>query len=141
MSAARFVAWLPPWLPDALTRPSRVSCKGGAVGRRRAPAEAPHGERSRFARLRAASGGKMAVHAARVRDGVRFGRRPHAARRGSVAAPGRVSGVMRRLAASIVLTFSLSFGSTGRAAEEPKVTLEATLDSSSRVVAPALPVP
>jgi len=48
---------------------------------------------------------------------------------------------MRRLAASIVLTFSLSFGSTGRAAEEPKVTLEATLDSSSRVVAPALPVP
>src|SRR5207244_1923526 len=38
MSAARFVAWLPPWLPDALTRPSRVSCKGGAVGRHRAAA-------------------------------------------------------------------------------------------------------
>src|SRR6266404_5035757 len=38
MSAARFVAWLPPWLPDARTRPSRVSCKGGAVGRRRGAA-------------------------------------------------------------------------------------------------------
>src|SRR2546428_619818 len=29
MSAARFVAWLPPWLPDAQPRSSRVSCKRG----------------------------------------------------------------------------------------------------------------
>src|SRR5437773_11343535 len=93
----------------------------------------------------------MAVHAARVRDGVRFGRRPHAARRGSVAAPGRAvardgiceavptgGAVMRRLAASIVLTFSLSFASAGRAAgeEEPKVTLEATRDTAQEVPHP-----
>src|SRR5947207_7447162 len=91
----------------------------------------------------------MAVHAARVRDGVRFGRRPHAARRGSVAAPGRAvardgiceavptgGAVMRRLAASIVLTFSLSFASAGGAAEEPKVTLEATLDTAQEVPSP-----
>src|SRR5947208_4557115 len=46
--------------------------------------------------------------------------------------------VMRRLAASIVLTFSLSFASAGRAAgeEEPKVTLEATLDTAQEVPPP-----
>src|SRR5947208_6087330 len=46
--------------------------------------------------------------------------------------------VMRRLAASIVLTFSLSFTSAGRAAgeEEPKVTLEATLDTAQEVPPP-----
>jgi len=43
---------------------------------------------------------------------------------------------MRRLAASIVLTFSLSFASAGRAAEEPKVTLEATLDTAQEVPPP-----
>ncbi len=43
---------------------------------------------------------------------------------------------MRRLAASIVLTFSLSFASAGRAAEEPKVTLEATLDAAQEVPPP-----
>ena len=43
---------------------------------------------------------------------------------------------MRRLAAPIVLTFSLSFGSAGRAAEEPKVTVEATLDAAQEVPAP-----
>ena len=45
---------------------------------------------------------------------------------------------MRRLAASIVLTFSLSFTSAGRAAgeEEPKVTLEATLDTAQEVPPP-----
>ena len=43
---------------------------------------------------------------------------------------------MRRLAAPIVLTFSLSFGSAGQAAEEPKVTLEATLDAAQEVPAP-----
>ena len=44
---------------------------------------------------------------------------------------------MRRLAAPIVLTFSLSFGSAGQAAEEPKVTLEATLDAAQEVPAPS----
>src|SRR5438552_13895633 len=46
--------------------------------------------------------------------------------------------VMRRLAASIVLTLSLSFASAGRAAgeEEPKVTLEATLDAAQEVPPP-----
>src|SRR5437764_13625336 len=46
--------------------------------------------------------------------------------------------VMRRLAASIVLTLSLSFASAGRAAgeEEPKVTLEATLDTAQEVPPP-----
>jgi len=43
---------------------------------------------------------------------------------------------MRRLAASIVLTFSLSFASAGGAAEEPKVTLEATLDTAQEVPPP-----
>ena len=45
---------------------------------------------------------------------------------------------MRRLAASIVLTFSLSFASAGPAAgeEEPKVTLEATLDTAQEVPPP-----
>jgi len=48
---------------------------------------------------------------------------------------------MRRLAASIVLTFSLSFGSAGRAAEEPKVTLEATLDTAQEVPTPSGTMP
>ena len=43
---------------------------------------------------------------------------------------------MRRLAAPIVLTFSLSFVGAGHAAEEPKVTLEATLDAAQEVPAP-----
>ena len=43
---------------------------------------------------------------------------------------------MRRLAAPIVLTFSLSFVSAGHAAEEPKVTLEATLDAAQEVPSP-----
>ena len=48
---------------------------------------------------------------------------------------------MRRLAASIVLTFSLSFASAGRAAEEPKVTLEATLDAAQEVPSPKETMP
>src|SRR5437762_12925792 len=44
--------------------------------------------------------------------------------------------VMRRLAASIVLTLSLSFASAGHAAEEPRVTLEATLDTAQEVPPP-----
>src|SRR2546427_7929049 len=50
--------------------------------------------------------------------------------------------VMRCLAAPIVLTFSLSFVGAGHAAEEPKVTLEATLDAAQEVPAPkgTLPV-
>ncbi len=43
---------------------------------------------------------------------------------------------MRRLVAPIVLTFSLSFASAGQAAEEPKVTLEATLDVAQEVPTP-----
>ena len=48
---------------------------------------------------------------------------------------------MRRLAASIVLTFSLSFASAGHAAEEPQVTLEATLDTAQEVPAPSGTLP
>ena len=49
---------------------------------------------------------------------------------------------MRRLAAPIVLAFSLSFVSVGHAAEEePKVTLEATLDVADEVPSPTGTLP
>ena len=49
---------------------------------------------------------------------------------------------MRHLAAPIVLAFSLSFVSAGHAAqEEPKVTLEATLDAADEVPSPTGTLP
>jgi len=48
---------------------------------------------------------------------------------------------MRRLAAPIVLTFSLSFVGAGHAAEEPQVTLEATLGAAQEVPTPSGTLP
>src|SRR5437870_4965583 len=188
MSAARFVAWLPPWLPDARTRPFRVSCKGGAVGRRRGAAwrevtvrttpcsrrredGAPRGSRARWRSLRPppsrSASWKHSGFWSRRRtrcqrpsgwhpllDRVTEPAEPRAAglvtfdllrshqrdERTREAAPtGGV--VMRRLAAPIVLTFSLSFVGAGHAAEEPQVTLEATLDAAQEVPTPSGTLP
>src|SRR5207247_1550071 len=119
------------------SRDGRQPMGGGALGAARRG-----GGADRVPHRRGAPLAHLAHAADRHGRGVLGDRRREMARSLAASLGPTGGAVMRRLAAPIVLAFSLSFVSVGYAAqEEPKVTLEAMLDVADEVPSPTGTLP